>query len=191
MGLFDKVKKAAVKEFVYDGVDWELRTRGLKGTAEILEAKYQGDEWWDLRLRVSIPNREPYEVSLREQVFDAAVGAVVGVAVDVDDPDKFQLTDAPQVSPNGTPALEDVWTKGNPARAILRDTFSMNYIAENGDPVVGMELQIHPGGGSPYKWRHGTRVAPAALKRLEKGAEFDIRVWPDDPNRIAFDWMAP
>ena len=57
-----------------------------------------------------------------------------------------------------------------------------------GDPMVEIELAVEVEGREPYEVRQRTAVPRRRLDRLHEGSSVPIRVDPDDPQRLVFEW---
>ncbi|MEA9986542.1 MULTISPECIES: hypothetical protein [Subtercola] len=78
---------------------------------------------------------------------------------------------------------------GQPGTAILQQTFSVgNITAPNGDPVLGVIMQITYPGLAPLIGKNGQRIPRARYEHVVAGAQFPIKGNPGNPDLFAIDW---
>lgn len=79
-----------------------------------------------------------------------------------------------------------VYTRGTPARARIVNIGSKGG-AVNGHPNIDFELEVTVPGQDPYRVSLTARVSKLAIPRVQPDALIDVRVDPDDRQRILLD----
>ncbi|GLW05649.1 hypothetical protein Misp01_07790 [Microtetraspora sp. NBRC 13810] len=189
------------------GGDPGLLTAGLPATALVVSMKDSGMTVNDMplvgfELEVRREGADAYAVAHRETVPRLLVGAVLPgtlLAVRLDPADQLRLAVDWSVPPRQgeTPVRErlsaaELLARGLPGIATVLGTFSLNGMeADNGDPILGLQLEVTPESGRmPYQVRIGHRVPLALVRLTVPGTRLPVRIAGEDPEKVAIDWTA-
>lgn len=82
---------------------------------------------------------------------------------------------------------ERFWGAGIPGVAVVR-SIEQSGTTINQQPLVTLDLEVHPEGLPPYALRKRMLVPLAALGQLGAGSTLAVRVDPAKPKRLAVDW---
>lgn len=192
----------------------------VTGTATVLGVRRTGTEINDVpltefQLRVELPGRPAYDTEVSQLLSNAmlAPGMVVPVRTERLDQDEVvidleagvasmanmagSIASAMSVAPGGQPiagyeSIDEILASGQPGQVRVVSTFDLGGMkTPDGDPIVGLVLDVMPTGGAPYRVQCGHRVPPAHLAEIVPGSVLPARLDPSDPNRFAIDWGQP
>ncbi len=190
----------------------------VMGTATVLGVRSTGTTINDvplteLQLRVQLPGRPAYDTEISQLMSGGQVstGMVVPVRSERLDQDEvvvdFEggLGSAPATlatalgAMQGNPppiagyqSIDELLATGEPGQVRVVSTFDLGGMTTpDGDPVVGLVLDVMPTGRAPYQVQCGHRVPTAHLAEIVPGSILPARIDPADPNRFAIDWGQP
>lgn len=192
----------------------------LTGVATVLSYKGIGSTIHDesmveLRLRISIPGREPYELTHWDVVGVYAASrlstnAAFRCAVDPRAAHEVLVRWEQPVTLDGlsdpgnrlgvhTPVRTDaslsaaaLLAHGLPARARIVQSSSQGTVAPNGDPILVFVLHVVPDNGTPpFQSLTAQRVPPDRLAYTVAGTPLRVAYDPENRTRmVAIDWAA-
>jgi hypothetical protein len=193
----------------------------VTGTATVLGVRRTGTEINDvplteIQLRVQLPGRPAYDTEVSQLVSTMLIspGMVVPVRTERLDQDEVvidleggssvavgqlpgAIAAAMAVAPGGQPiagyqSIDEILATGEPGQVRVVSTFDLGGMTTpDGDPVVGLVLDVMPSGRAPYQVQCGHRVPTAHLAEIVPGSILPARLDPADPNRFAIDWGQP
>jgi hypothetical protein len=109
--------------------------------------------------------------------FAATLAANPGAHVDVTDPH--------------VGSAQEILDTGKPARATIVNTFDVNMVTPDGDPVVGYILNVQPDDGTPaYQATLGHRTPKALGRTPGPGTQLAVKYVATNPTEVAIDWHA-
>jgi hypothetical protein len=171
----------------------------------------------ELQLRVQLPGRPAYDTEISQLISGGmvAAGMVVPVRSERLDQDEVVVDFETGVVATGTgsaPAtlaaalgatqspppiagyqsIDEILATGEPGQVKVVSTFDLGGMTTpDGDPVVGMVLDVMPTGRAAYQVQCGHRVPTEHLAEVVPGSILPARIDPADPNRFAIDWGQP
>ena len=154
------------------GDEYWLLERGTEGTAVILDAEAtrqtttdsgDGQRVFKIRLRVTLPDQDPYEVDHKQWTFDHAARGDELVRVRVDPDDREHLTIDWRNPIRGLhesgPSVADILATGTAHRAVIRKCGDMLDVEPvDGKPVF--DAQPGPGGRRAVGPGKGSNLRP-------------------------------
>ncbi|HVT60677.1 MAG TPA: hypothetical protein VHR45_20055 [Thermoanaerobaculia bacterium] len=88
---------------------------------------------------------------------------------------------------SGVADAKDLQGAGIPAEAEILSHWDTG-ITVNGDPVIGLKLQVRPKDGAPYEALiKKSLVSRLDLSQFQPGSVIPVRIDPKDPSRVAID----
>ncbi len=191
-------------------VDPDLLANGLLRTATVTEIAstpiafgpaFAADPVAAFQLQVSGADGQPYSVALQQAIPHLLVGSVIPgstvfVRVAPTDPQRVAIdfTQAPLPAGGAAVGAErasaaELLASGVSGTAQIQETFSVgNMTAHNGDPVIGLIMQVTLDGRPPYVTKNGQRVPPDRVAALVPGAVLPVKGDPASPDRVVIDW---
>ncbi len=200
MGLFRKVTERAVM-----GDEYWLLERGTEGTAVILDAEAtrqtttdsgDGQRVFKIRLRVTLPDQDPYEVDHKQWTFDHAPprgDELVRVRVDPDDREHLTIDWRNPIRGlhESGPSVADILATGTATRAVIRKCGDMLDVEPvDGKPVVFFLLDVVAEDGSTFETRFAQPVPADVRASLDTGVALPVRYVTPDAEGMAIDWSS-
>lgn len=200
MGLFRKLTDKAVL-----GDEFALLKNGIEGTAVILESEAtkritaetdDGQRVYKMRLRVTLPGEEPYEVAHDQWTFDHAPPTndqIVRVRVDPDDREHLTIDwrNPLRGLHESGPSVAEILERGTATKAIIRRLGDAKSIEEiDGNPVVVFVLDVVPPDRTTFEASFAQPVPTAIKPTLEVGVALPVRYVTPDAEGMAIDWAA-
>jgi hypothetical protein len=173
----------------------QVAATGVAGTATVTAIEQTGVMVNDnprcrVRFNITIPGQPVYQ-HVKTRIMPPAViarfqpGCAFPVRVDPDDLTSVVVIDSTDfIYASGAAVL----ATGQPGTATVRKIFENPQVAGMDIPAWELALRVQADDGRPpYDLRLGTDY-PAELGRPRKGDRLAVRIDPDDPRRVAFDW---
>jgi hypothetical protein len=190
----------------------ELRKTGLLARGLVLDVQKTGtsvgskeDPWpvCQFSVQVTLDNTPSYNAQFTQALPLAEVPQYVPgqtfIAVRVDPADHSRVVlDPTQPAPTvtiseattGTPSAASVLESGNPVRAVIIQTQSLNAKNPAGDELYAFVLTILEDGHAPRQTQAGNPVPASCIPLLYPGSNLPAKVSPDNPAMVAIDWPA-
>src|SRR5262245_6332966 len=200
MGLFKKSVEKAIK-----GDEFWLLDNGTEGTAVILDAEAtkitttdigDGQRIFKMRLRVTLPGQEPYEVEHKQWTFDHAPpkgDEIVRVKVDPDDREHLTIdwrNPLRGLNESGL-SVAEILASGTATKAIIRQCGDVEGVEPiDGKPVVFFLLDVVASGGETFEARFAQPVPPELRPSLDAGVALPVRYVTPDAEGMAIDWSS-
>ena len=200
VGLFKKAVEKTLK-----GDEFWLLDNGTEGTAVILASKAtrrttsdteDGQRVYELRLRVTLPGAEPYEVDHEQWTFDHAPPSndqIVRVKVDPDDREHLTIDwrNPLRGLHESGPSVAEIVEQGTATRAVIRRLGDAKSVPEvDGKPVVVFVLDVVLADGDTFEASFAQPVPPDVKPSLDVGVALPVRYVTPDAEGIAIDWAS-
>ncbi len=181
-----------------DSAKRKLIAKGIEGSATILEApdsaSAAGEAWLRFKVRVEIPGREPYEVTLNQTGGEHAVAtmqppAVVECRVSPDNPKRLVLL--PPLDDTRVESSDHDLEHGKRASATVVESGRTDKTAPgSGHPIYIFDLAIEAEGRA---WRvtYGQRVPPGGEAFTAAGSKLVVAYTAiEESTAVSIDWDA-
>ena len=156
----------------------------------------------DFDLLISPPGSAPYGARVRQLLPYLLVGSVtpgapVIVRIDRANPSRVAIDFSQVIPRGGAQAMmkgaplsgDEIRAKGVAGTAQVEQTFSVGSItAPNGDPVLGVIMNVTYPGRPSFLSKNGQRIPRARFNSVVPGAVFPIKGDPSNPEIVVIDW---
>jgi hypothetical protein len=181
-----------------DSAKRKLLKEGIEGSATILEApgsaSAAGEAWLRFKVRIEIPGREPYEVTLNQTGGEHAVAtmqppAVVECRVSPDNPNRLVLL--PPLDDTRLESSDHDLEHGKRTSATVVESGRTDKTAPgSGHPIYVFKLAIDAE-GRRWEVTYGQRVPPGAEQFTAAGSKVVVAYTAiDDSTAVSIDWDA-
>jgi hypothetical protein len=216
MGLKDFISRSGIGSTIsalttVGGMPADLKASGVEATAVVQQMSVigsgsgttvNGTPVVDFTLLVTLPGFAPYAAKVRQLLPYLLVGSVLPdsmlfVRVDPNNSGRVAVDFSQMLPANGSPAMvqgtpqsgDEVRATGTSGVGLIQQTFSVGSItAPNGDPVLGIIMNVSYPGHPAFLSKNGQRVPRDKLSLVVPGATFPVKGDPAKHDFVVIDW---